>query len=443
MHMGMGNRLVELDERGFGDVDGSICLDHIADRALRDSLTPAATERECVYCDRSAAESQEPFAVPLEDLMAEIMTAVNYFYADALEVLPWDSEDGQWVGTVHDAYDVVNDLCADAFEQDIEETVMETVVDAIGFGKEWTQTGARGSGDYLEYAWDEYVRLVETTSRFVFVDPAANPRNPDMRPPVRTAAFLQNLLAYVDSTLGLVTTIPAGTVFFRGRLAEQPREVRPCAKDLGPAPSRLATANRMSPAGVSLFYASADAQTAVAEIASHGVKTHALVGAFRNTRDLKILDFTRAPSGSSVFEHEGRRNATMRLFLRTFVRAITEPMIPDGRQYIEYVPTQVLTEYFRWMPKDKVDGIALPSAQTGFRTFVMFFGPEAVADSPGEPKATDAAPNMFDLGADDIEPIFTLDRTDIAVYRVDRSYEAVPVKDTFDMWLRPREQRAE
>jgi hypothetical protein len=186
------------------------------------------------------------------------MTAVNYFYADDLEVLPWDSEDGQWVGTVHDAYDVVNDLCAGAFEEDIEETVMETVLDAIGFGKEWTQTGARGSGEYLEYAWDEYVRLVETTSRFVFVDPAANSPNPDMRPPVRTAAFLQNLLAYVDATLGLVTTVPAGTAFFRSRLAEQPREVRPCAKDLGPAPSRLAMANRMSPAGVSLFYSSED-----------------------------------------------------------------------------------------------------------------------------------------------------------------------------------------
>jgi hypothetical protein len=41
----------------------------------------------------------------------------------------------------------------------------------------------------------------------------------------------------------------------------------------------------MSPAGVSLFYASEDEQTAIHEIAGHGVKPHAVVGRFRNTRD--------------------------------------------------------------------------------------------------------------------------------------------------------------
>lgn len=35
------------------------------------------------------------------------------------------------------------------------------------------------------------------------------------------------------------------------------------------------------------------------------------------------------------------------LFLREFVKSITLPVVHDGREHIEYVPTQVLTEYFR------------------------------------------------------------------------------------------------
>ena len=50
-----------------------------------------------------------------------------------------------------------------------------------------------------------------------------------------------------------------------------------------------------------------------------------------------------------------------------FVKSITAPVAHDGREHIEYVPTQILTEYFRGRVKgegaSRLDGIVYP-AQT-------------------------------------------------------------------------------
>jgi RES domain len=66
-------------------------------------------------------------------------------------------------------------------------------------------------------------------------------------------------------------------------------------------------------------------------------------------------------------------------------------VIPDGRQHIEYTPTQVLTEYLRWMPENRIDGIARPSAQTGEKTHVLFFDSKAFADADRDPPGRPAS----------------------------------------------------
>lgn len=68
----------------------------------------------------------------------------------------------------------------------------------------------------------------------------------------------------------------------------------------------------------------------------------------------------------------------MLMFLDGFVKNITHPVTPDGRQHVEYTPTQVLTEYLRWASPHPFDGIALPSAQAGEKTYVFFRGPEGI-----------------------------------------------------------------
>ena len=157
------------------------------------------------------------------------------------------------------------------------------------------------------------------------------------------------------------------------------------------------------------MYASADPQTAIAEIAGHGVEPFAITGQFDSVRTLFILDLTKRPDLSkagSLFDSSCWDRLRMIMFFDGFVEHITRPVIPDGRQHIEYTPTQVVTEYLRWTSPHPLDGIALPSAQTGEKTYVFFCGTEGIVDE-----------HIDRTGA-----MFRFIPNGTGVYRVERSY---------------------
>ncbi len=66
------------------------------------------------------------------------------------------------------------------------------------------------------------------------------------------------------------------------------------------------------------------------------------------------------------------------LFLHGFRRDITKPIERDGREHIEYVPTQVVTEYLRLvyrLPEEdapSLDGLVFTSARSGGKSVVLF-----------------------------------------------------------------------
>jgi hypothetical protein len=69
-------------------------------------------------------------------------------------------------------------------------------------------------------------------------------------------------------------------------------------------------------------------------------------------------------------------------FLRNFVENITKPISRDGAEHIEYIPSQVVTEYIRdVMPvtfKTTIDGIKYKSTKTDDISYVMFADIDAV-----------------------------------------------------------------
>jgi hypothetical protein len=72
------------------------------------------------------------------------------------------------------------------------------------------------------------------------------------------------------------------------------------------------------------------------------------------------------------------------------------------------------------MPNNRIDGIALPSAQTHEKTYALFFDGEAFADEGDNlPRRPD--PFLLDSHADR-SPVFTLAKDDIHVYEVKRNY---------------------
>jgi len=73
--------------------------------------------------------------------------------------------------------------------------------------------------------------------------------------------------------------------------------------------------------------------------------------------------------------------------MHAFARDLSASVVIDGREHIEYAPTQVVTEYLRWLPEFHVDGILFASAQNGGTSCVIFCGPDECSD-PTDDAAT-------------------------------------------------------
>lgn len=74
------------------------------------------------------------------------------------------------------------------------------------------------------------------------------------------------------------------------------------------------------------------------------------VGTFRTMREARILDLTTLPRRFGFFERQSdsdERNRYHLAFLHSFVKSMAAKVEPGDREHIDYVPTQVVTEWFR------------------------------------------------------------------------------------------------
>src|SRR5262249_15613697 len=77
-------------------------------------------------------------------------------------------------------------------------------------------------------------------------------------------------------------------------------------------------------------------------------------------------------------------------FLHSFVASVAAKVEPGEREHVDYVPTQVVTEWFRTIFRDgksRLDGIYYPSTQrSGGISIVLFANRHAVFLSPDQKK---------------------------------------------------------
>ena len=183
----------------------------------------------------------------------------------------------------------------------------------------------------------------------------------------------------VINEVGLVRTMEAGTCWFRAR-ADDPAKKYTSAADLGTAPRKVARfPNRMSPAGIPMFYGAGDEATAIAETYAPkpGRPAAVTIGKFATARDAWVVDLTALPAVPSLFDESRRDLRGAISFLHDFVEDFAKPIKKNGRQHIEYVPTQVVTEYLRCVFRTETDhrlrGVIYQSPRNGCgRCCVLF-----------------------------------------------------------------------
>ena len=345
--MGFAKQLQMLEmERGWKSAgDLYVCDECFSDYALKAFVSRNASSTDCSFCDRTS--SRAPIAVPIDDVLELINQSLCTEWGDPDdEGIPYDSGEGGYQWSTTDTYDLfLDEVHPAAANGELYDTIFLAFEERM-----WCQKEAfRLRPDVRLYsAWENFSSLTKYKNRYLFLtdhDPEGEFLDPDYIAP---AAMLSRI-GEVVADLGLIRTIPAGTQIYRARLHNP--DISPSrASELGPPPPEKAVyANRMSPAGIPMFYGSFDSEVAVQEVC-YGEETDSrtvTVGTFVTARRIEVVDFVNLPDFPSLFDEELRHRRFPTSFLYGFVRDLSRPINKDGRDHIEYVPTQIVTEYFR------------------------------------------------------------------------------------------------
>lgn len=373
---------MELEEKGdwpCGLEYKNVCTHHFDDMYLNEMIQEYGHEGKCSYCGHhgtvcSMQDFMEQVSWKIHMYFDDVNNASLYyaddFYDDENEVIPGFKRVGEYVAPKEAEYfectmDLMEDLGLATDDGDLNNDIED-----VFSTQEWIERDILHE-DYrrvLFDKWKQFADAVTHSRRYTFL------ATPEFLPLVKGVEKTENkdILSSLRSliiTQKLVRKLKEGSILYRARRIKD-KEKEYGFWDITAAPDAVASVNRMSPAGVSLFYASFSDRTAIDECV--GKKTDPLlIGEFTTKKDLRILDLTRIP-GPSFWMDDWQENQ----FLHSFNREVTKRLNPQDTNLLQYIPTQVFTEFLRYMFTDakgnKLDGMIYGSSKTREKNIVLF-----------------------------------------------------------------------
>jgi len=388
--MGFAKELRQQEQdQGFHFVgDKYVCADCFGDYAIRKFIDDNAEAKTCSYCGNS---SSRPIAAHMDRVMGFILEGIEFEWGDPdNEGVPYETAEGGYQGKVIDSYDLITDEIWDELEiksDSLREDIINSIID-----RQWCQRNfwTLRPEEALVFSWEQFVEQVKYRARYVFfrVDDGSDTLwGGDTIPPSK----MLDELGRIASELDLVEVLEPGTRIWRVRIHDK-SESFDTAKELGTVSSDKAKySNRMSPAGIPMFYGAFNELTALKETVEwrEQESTIATIASWRTIRQMRVLNLERLPKVPSLFDESKRELRSSLEFLYSFRNDMSKPIIKGGREDIEYVPTQIVTEYFRHVYRDtegnRVTGILYPSARnSGGIACVLFVENEGCCDTLDE-----------------------------------------------------------
>ena len=394
--------------------DEYVCVNCFTDEGLIRFVEENAVANECSFC---VSADDEAIAAPIEDVSQHFLGCISREYDLAVNQLGWVGSEGGYVGLHWDGFDLATDELELEFPQANEGPLLQALFGEL-FDQDWCRENAYGLDDLERpgYSWEYFKKVVMHQRRYFFLDDAGDPDDLEVLSP---AEILQTTFEYAQE-MGLFKVLPDGSRIIRARW-EEGGERHETPGELGPPPEDKATqANRMSPAGIPMFYGCDDEDTALREAAS-GPGFFAF-GEFETVRTAVLLDLTDIPEVPGLFEDvpdfqavDPRRALR---FLHHVAGEMSRRIERDDRVHIEYVPTQVVTEFIRarviW-GESKVDGIRYASSvDEGHASYVFFADQSNVVGTPASGVADDGWLRLVDTRHRWFEPPRTRDERSCA-----------------------------
>lgn len=388
-----------------------VCSECIVDEHLRAVVVQNADEdAPCSFCE----EERTP-AAPLEALVEHIQNCFHFRYEDAAGSLPWDGEEGRYFGPTYDTqealeniglYDAITGGNCELFDAICSELGDETWTDRDPF--------ALPEDRRLNLSWESFSGYIKHHRRFFFL--GGDPKYAEFDGGdtlLGPEPLLRNLVQFAIR-YSLVRLLPAGTALFRVRHQRRGEKLRSPLELGAPPPEKAEQTNRMSPPGIAMTYLAEDEATALAETGEprpKGKRKTYAVAKFWLSREVAVLDLSGMPSVPGFFDLDAAPHRDARAFLSRFASEVSKPIARDNHVHIDYVPTQVVTEYFRdakALRSRAVRGLRFQSSRNPPGLSLVLFGGREILDLEPDERAQLTDTEREQDGA--ANPLLKLDR---------------------------------
>lgn len=346
-----------------------VCASHIKDYAITKYIKQNSQKGVCSYCKRSKG------IVSFETLMLFIMKGIMNFYEDAAEFMSYDSREGGYQGQTYTQWELINDVIGlniDNFQ------LQDDITDCID-DRAWSEPNSYfdSDEDIAVYHWGYFKEVTKYKSRYLFGKSDGFKSDTYN---LNAYDILEDIASKVKE-FGLTKSLSQNTPLFRCRQHSASTIVSTPKDIVAPPGEKALFSNRMSPAGISMFYCAFKEETATAETVDQTSvdRDYYSTAIFKARRSLNLIDLSDLPRRPSMFDIDNFPNYYSIGFLQDFVKDISQSIKRDGKEHIDYVPTQIVTEYFRYIFKgdSQIDGLIYPSAKLeGEKCCVLFFDHE-------------------------------------------------------------------
>ncbi len=370
-----------------------VCAECFEDYAIKEFVENQNDTETCTYCDGG-------HATHLDHVLEFMAEGIRSEWGEAVdEGIAWESREGGWQWNVLNSYELLFEEIGLEVGLNLGDDIASAFIDL-----EWVEKNPYmlRPEQTLIFGWQNFSELVKHKTRYVFYrsKTTADEDQPDEIEP----RDILDEIGRAAINLNLCRTLNAGITIYRIRIIGPGVKIS-TAQELGTPPIEYARfSNRMSPAGIPMFYGALDRETAVAEtyVPVPGSTQKLITGNFISKTDLSVLDLTVLDGLPSLFDESYRHLRSSILFLQEFIFDLSKQVIKDGREHIDYVPTQIVTEYFRHLfhtredsPVDRLHGIIYPSSrhQDG-KACVLFASAEQCVE-PDDPQPTEDDPILI------------------------------------------------
>jgi RES domain-containing protein/HEPN superfamily RES-like protein len=339
--------------------DKRLCASCVSDHVLIGRIDRDGHEATCTYCHKRAKVVSISHA-------AEWINRVFESYArDAEDDLGWLSPGGQTPSQIlqqdlgiedaNAADDLVDYLHAACGRRRPEDS------DYYDKTSETFELAIPRSTAHID-AWGEFTNGVKHRTRFFNQHHEEYLRR--IFEPLLAGSLTSGTAPIVELGPGMVITH-----IYRGREATSPDSLKRLyanpASEMAAPPPRHRRQGRMNAIGISVFYGSTDITTCVAELRPP-VGSNVVAAKFELLRTVRLLDF-RQLAGSSMpfswFEDDVAEKVAYVEFMRRLHDEIRKPVLP-GAEALEYLPTQIISEFLASRSGADLDGVLFTSSLT-------------------------------------------------------------------------------